>query len=142
MAGTLIRPCLASVALVCAFAPPPAIGAGAGDPFNPPPGLRTTPGTAAAGVTDAETTSIGNQTALVLGLGGLRVGARPAAYIDGEWVGLGAHVRGAKLIAVHLQEAHLRHPDGRVERLSLAPDVQRKPNTQGKRAPINIQGRP
>ena len=122
MAGTVMRTrawLVAVAALVVVPASPPAAGGGAGDPFTPPQRLR------AAGPAAADEARLASEGTASHGLGGLRVGARPAALIDGAWIAQGARVRGASLVAVGLQEAHLRHPDGRVERLSLSPDVQR-----------------
>ena len=58
------------------------------------------------------------------GLSGIHLGTPPRALIDGEWVALGERVRGARLHAVHAEEVRLRHPDGRIERLLLTPQVQ------------------
>jgi hypothetical protein len=53
-------------------------------------------------------------------LGGLRLGAAPAALIDGQWVALGARSSsGARLQEIQPPYAVLRHPDGRSERLVL-----------------------
>lgn len=57
------------------------------------------------------------------GLSGIQLGTPPRALIDGEWVALGERVRSARLDAVAAEEVRLRHPDGRIERLPLTPQV-------------------
>lgn len=76
------------------FTPPAAVRGDAADPALPPPATAR--------------------------LGGLRLGAAPAALIDGQWVGLGARIHGARLQHIEPPYAVLQHPDGRLERLALA----------------------
>ncbi len=60
-----------------------------------------------------------------VGLTGIKLGRQPHALIDGSWVTQGAKVReDAVLIAIERYAVRLKHPDGKVERLSLSPDVE------------------
>ena len=82
---------------------------GPSDPFTPPsPGLQAS---------DAATADL----VVATGLTGLRLGRLPAALIDGDWISPGQAVRGARLIAVGLDGALLRHADGRTEHITLFP---------------------
>ena len=58
------------------------------------------------------------------GLAGVKLGAQPQALIDGQWWAQGALVRGARLVGVSASAVQLRHPDGKVEKLVLAPQVE------------------
>ncbi len=58
------------------------------------------------------------------GLRGVRLGQRPQALIDGQWVAAGQAVRGAQLVAVQADHALLRWADGRTERLALAGQIE------------------
>ncbi len=78
---------------------------GPGDPFTPPGRVRLQ--------------AQGPALRLPAALTGVRLGRAPAALIDGEWVPLGASVRGAQLQRVQRAGAELRHADGRVEWLAL-----------------------
>lgn len=84
------------------------------DPFTPP-------GRVSDAARSGELAAVA-ATPLVVGLAGLRLGHTPAALIDGEWISVGAGVRGARLHSVSMRGATLRHPDGRMERLALYPE--------------------
>jgi hypothetical protein len=100
-------------ALSLALLPVWSAALGPKDPFTPPlPAASTAPGD------DSSTTPV-----VVTGLRGVRLGRQPAALIDGEWVGPGQTVRGAKLADVRLDGALLRHADGRTEFIALFPVV-------------------
>ena len=127
MAGTLTVTLLAlGVALLAA---PPAQAVGAAAPFTPPSRAAAL---AAAPTSATESGNTVSATPLLatpapetgLGLTGIQLGAQPRALIDGEWVALGAAVRGARLHALRADEAQLRHSDGRMERLLLTPLVE------------------
>ena len=82
---------------------------GPNDPFTPPsPTLQASDSAAADPV-------------VATGLTGLRLGRLPAALIDGDWISPGQTVRGARLVAVGLDGALLRHADGRTEHITLFP---------------------
>ncbi len=82
---------------------------GPAQPFAPPAKLSANDGAAALALATN-------------GLTGLRLGSRPAALINGEWLHIGQTTRGAKLISITQQQAQLLHPDGRSETLLLAAD--------------------
>jgi hypothetical protein len=62
------------------------------------------------------------------GLLGIRSGPRSAALIDGAWVDVGQQARGARLVSVTREGAHLTHPDGRREFLPLNPEARWTPH--------------
>ncbi len=99
--------------------------AGAAAPFKAPPSLNAAPPVIAA---PPEPTA-SEVDVLRTGLMGLRQGPHSAALIDGAWVDLGQTARGARLVAITRQGAHLTHPDGRREFLALNPDAQWTPHT-------------
>ena len=90
--------------------------------------LLATPGLAKLATTEAS------------GMNGIQLGARPRALIDGEWVGLGETVRGARLQALRADEAELLHPDGRLEHLRLTPLVEWQPKTKTQPPPAASRG--
>jgi hypothetical protein len=91
----------------------PALALGPADPFTPPG--RNSHLVAAA--------ALAKQPVEIGTLTGVRLGAKPAALIDGEWIALGHTVHGARLTGVRALDITLQHADGRVERLSLFPDT-------------------
>ncbi len=95
-------------ALLCATLP--SIAMGPKDPFAPPGAVRVVP------PLDVQASA---QLAADKGLAGVRLGAQPAALIDGHWVRLGGNVRGARLAQLGPQDVVLQHPNGRRERLPL-----------------------
>lgn len=86
----------------------PAVALGPADPFTPPG--------------RGQLASQAGGQAPVGALAGVRLGTKPAALIDGEWIALGHSVRGARLAQVRAQAVTLQHVDGRLERLALFPD--------------------
>ncbi len=136
---------LATALALCAplLGPSAVLALGAAAPFAPParivvkpapPAPALAPAAAAAAAATAATlpqaaaASEPEATPVAAvagsGLSGIHLGTPPRALIDGEWVALGERVRGARLDAVRAAEVHLRHPDGRIERLPLTPQVQ------------------
>lgn len=110
-----VRRSLSLLAACLAAAPAMAAALLPGDPTQPPAGFSG----GGAGV-DA----VAGLTSIVLPRGG-----RPVAVIDGERVGLGDTVRGARLTRIFENGVVLEGPGG-VERLFLTPDVEKtmKPN--------------
>ena len=103
---------------------------GAAAPFTPPPRVAAPTAAAASAPASAATLDpttpalVNSAVATESGLSGMHLGSPPRALIDGEWVAVGDTVRGARLQALHADEAQLRHPDGRLERLRMAPLVE------------------
>ncbi|HEY6356200.1 MAG TPA: hypothetical protein VIY30_17080 [Burkholderiaceae bacterium] len=83
-----------------------ALAAGSDDPFTPPVRASAT----------SESTGLPSAAG---GLSGVRIGTLPAALIDGTWIRPGQTVRGARLEDVRVDGASLRHPNGRLEHLTL-----------------------
>lgn len=109
------------------FAPPARIVVKPAPPAPPPAPAAAAAATAAAppqaaAASEPEATPVAAVAGT--GLSGIHLGTPPRALIDGEWVALGERVRGARLDAVRTAEVQLRHPDGRIERLPLTPQVQ------------------
>ena len=127
MAGPVIR---AGVAALVVW-PLWSAAMGPDAPFTAP-ALRATTAAAAA-------------TELAAGLRGVRLGNAPAALIDGQWIAPGQTVRGARLAAVRIDGALLRHPGGRVEQLSLFPPQPASPQADLSNASTttdSVQGPP
>ncbi len=106
----------------------PAWALGAAEPFMPP---RRQAAASAALTASAQlaagAAALPDQpadTAAASGLRGVRLGQRPQALIDGQWVAAGQAVRGAQLLAVQADHALLRWADGRTERLALAGQIE------------------
>jgi hypothetical protein len=98
------------VAMLSSATLQPAFAIGPTDPFTPP------------GRSHAVASQ--DKTQATMGaLAGVRLGTRPAALIDGEWIALGQSVHGARLVGVRMQDITLQHADGRIERLALFPDT-------------------
>lgn len=130
---------LAAALALCAplLGPSAVLALGAAAPFAPPARIVVKPAAlapaaaavvAAAVLPQAAAASEPEATPVAAvagaGLNGIHLGTPLRALIDGEWVALGERVRGARLDAVRTAEVHLRHPDGRIERLPLTPQVQ------------------
>jgi len=97
---------------------PAAFALGPSAPFEPPRAASSAMQAAAAA------SAASGAEAAPSGLAGVRLGRKPGALIDDQWVEIGATVRGARLAAVRDGEAQLLHPDGQIERLRLTPDVE------------------
>lgn len=126
MAGPVIR---AGVAALVAW-PLWSAAMGPDAPFSAPAPRATTAAAA---------------TELAAGLRGVRLGNAPAALIDGQWIAPGQTVRGARLAAVRIDGALLRHPGGRVEQLSLFPPQSASPQADLSNASTttdSVQGPP
>ncbi len=123
---------------------PSALALGAGAPFAPPARVASPAAVAAVVARSASASAPTSETpadmtmpmaadlaraAAGSGLNGIQLGAQPRALIDGEWVAPGEAVRGARLHSLRADEAQLRYPDGRLERLRLTPlvELQRQP---------------
>lgn len=103
----------------------PAWALGVGEPFVPPRRYATAAAAPAASAASAAReavlqTELGDAVVATGGFSGVRLGQRPQALIDGQWVAVGQAVRGAQLLAVQADHALLRWADGRTERLVLA----------------------
>lgn len=115
---------------------PCAMAMGAGAPFAPParvavPVSAAMPAAAASAAMSALPSVDGATSAMPAldssadtGLRGLQLGAHPRALIDGQWVALGAEVRGARLSELRIDRVVLRHADGRLEQLLLSPQIE------------------
>jgi hypothetical protein len=114
--------------LAAALLPQWSAAMGPSDPFTPP--SRAVPATDASAMPEAA-------AAAANGLAGVRLGSAPAALIDGEWIVPGQTVRGARLAAIRIDGALLRHPDGRTERLALFPSPPSTP--PGKSGGVSIR---
>jgi hypothetical protein len=103
---TLIR----LLAMLASATVQPALALGPADPFRPPgPSLA---------VALQDKTQVANGA-----LAGVRLGTKPAALVDGEWIALGQTVRGMRLLSVRMHDITLQHADGRIERLALFADT-------------------
>jgi len=105
----------------------PAWSVGAAAPFMPPARVSAIANANAdASAADPAASSPGssNLAQPVAGLAGIKLGAQPQALIDGQWFARGASVRGARLVMVSAGAVQRRHPDGRIERLLLTPQVE------------------
>lgn len=101
----------------------PAWPLGAAAPFQPPAAVLP------AAALPADAAGSAAAAAAPPGLTGIRLGAKPQALIDGRWLASGASVRGARLAVLDADTVQLRHGDGRIEKLSLTPQVELRPRT-------------
>ncbi len=112
----------------------PAWALGAGEPFVPPrrPAVAAaapapsapSAASAASAAREAVLQADPGDAVATGGFSGVRLGQRPQALIDGQWVVIGQAVRGAQLSAVQADHALLRWADGRTERLALAGQIE------------------
>lgn len=111
-------------ALCLAWQAGPAWALGAAAPFSPPAPVAAGAASAVPGGAAATAPS---------GLNGIRLGAQPQALIDGQWLATGALTHGARVATIGADAVQLRHPDGRLQRLPLIPQVelQRAPGAPG-----------
>ena len=63
------------------------------------------------------------------------VNSTPAALIDGQWVAPGQSVGKVQLLAVMRDAVRVRHPDGRVDTLSLSAGIRLQPPAARREAP-------
>ena len=114
----LAAPCAMAMGAAAAFTPPARVVIAAASPASAPVPSPTADPVALSGAAAQPPAPAAS------GLNGIRLGTQPRALIDGDWIALGGSVRGARLNAVRSGEAQLRHPDGRLEQLRLAPQVE------------------
>lgn len=96
---------------------------GAAEPFVPPRRAAAA-APAASAAREAVLQADPGDAVATGGFSGVRLGQRPQALIDGQWVVIGQAVRGAQLSAVQADHALLRWADGRTERLALAGQIE------------------
>ena len=123
------------------IATPSAIAMGAAAPFTPPSRVAAPASAPASAATRDPATPafVSAAVAVGSGLSGMHLGSPPRALIDGEWVAVGDMVRGARLQALRADEAQLRHPDGRLEHLRMAPLVELQ--VQPRQPPLSTASR-
>lgn len=102
--------CFVMLGTVCT-----AWAAGPAAPFVPP---VLDPSSLSVG---ADGASAAGNGAAASGLTGVRLGRQGGAVIDGQWVRLGAQVRGARLVSVQRSKVVLKHPDGHKEIIEMYP---------------------
>jgi len=112
---TLARTLALAVVAGLLLANLPAAALGPAHPFAPPLAASAAAATEAAASQPAAMLNSGD------GLAGVRSGTVPMALIDGQWWPVGGQPRGARLLSINRAGATLRHPDGRVEQLTLLP---------------------
>jgi hypothetical protein len=118
MALALKSTALLLAAMAAAALPRAALALGPAAPFAPP---RVAAAPVAAASAASAASAAADPSAAAGGLGGVHLGLRPTALIDGEWRQVGETVRGATVLAIDAQGARLAHADGRIEQLSLVP---------------------